>query len=175
MTCLFKRQRRIAGRRDGSRQALQRPSSCTPISPLSSPLRLKCCPDHVHLANAPRHMPQLRPALDQAKSENPIASACGPRVPAWVALRRQTASQTLHHFGNPEPNLYFPKAATPPLGLGAIRLHSESCGQWATHNRSNSLREARGLTFLRYVPHHALMAAVDGILRRWLWTLPSRF
>ncbi len=119
MTCLFKRQRRIAGRRDGSRQALQRPSSCTPISPLSSPLRLKCCPDHVHLANAPRHMPQLRPALDQAKSENPIASACGPRVPAWVALRRQTASQTLHHFRRSR-NLRAPRKAD----IGSARLRS---------------------------------------------------
>jgi len=57
MIRLFQRPRHIVGRRDGSRQAPRRPSTCTPISATSSPLRLKGCPDDVQLANVPRHMP----------------------------------------------------------------------------------------------------------------------
>ena len=57
MIRLFKRLRHIVGRRDGSRQAPRRPSSCTPISATSSPLRLKGYLHDVQQAGAPRHMP----------------------------------------------------------------------------------------------------------------------
>lgn len=119
MICLFKRPRRIAGRRDGSRQALQRPSSCTPILPLPSPLRLKCCPDHVHLANAPRHMPQLRPALDQAKSKNPIAQ------------RMRTAGSCMGGFatpnGIPNPSPFLPSN----LGFRFPESSHDPLAQWS--------------------------------------------
>lgn len=71
MIRLFKRLRRIVGRRDGSRQTLQRPSSCTPISPLPSPLRLKGRQDDVQQAGAPRHMPPPAAGLRSRQIRKP--------------------------------------------------------------------------------------------------------
>src|SRR3546814_2551572 len=68
-----------------------------------------------------RQSKDLEPHFDAIEMDLALAS-CRGRVDVTPRPRRERQPVgNRPHFGNPEPNLYFPKAATPPLGLGAIR------------------------------------------------------
>ena len=91
MIRLFKRLRHIVGRRDGSRQAPRRPSSCTPISSTPSSLMPGCSSSGIQQAGAPRHMLRLEAAARPRLLRKPHSPAHADRgfLHGWLSYARQ--------------------------------------------------------------------------------------